>query len=133
MAGVDESLKRGYVDQARMGVLGASGGGILTAWTIGPTGRFAAACAERGVYDMASFVTTADSNYFFAKRWFRDFPWNDPEDCQARSPITYVDKMSTPLLIIHYEDDYRAPINQGRRAIRRSQDAQAPGEDAHIS
>src|ERR1043165_3350433 len=63
MAGVDEGLKRGYVDQARMGDLGASGGGRLSAWTIGRADRSAAAIGERGVYDWYSFTLTADFNY----------------------------------------------------------------------
>ncbi len=113
MAGVDEVLKRGYVDEKRMAVMGGSGGGVLTTWTIGHTDRFAVAVGERGVYNWSSFVLSADLNYFFARHWFRDMPWNDPEDYRARSPITYVEKMRTPLLIIHSEEDYRVPIDQG--------------------
>jgi dipeptidyl aminopeptidase/acylaminoacyl peptidase len=113
MAGVDAVLKRGYVDERRMAVMGGSGGGVLTAWTIGHTDRFAAAVAERGVYDWYSFVLSADFNDFFVRHWFRAAPWKDPEDYRARSPITYVDRMRTPLLIIHSEEDYRVPIDQG--------------------
>ncbi len=113
MAGVDDVVARGYVDPKRMGVMGGSGGGVLTSWTIGHTGRFGAAVSQRGVYDWASFVITADFNYTFAKRWFRDFPWNDPEDYRARSSISYVKNITTPLLIIHSEEDYRVPISQG--------------------
>ena len=86
---------------------------MLTSWTVGHTNRFASALAERGVYDWYSFVITADFNYTFAKRWFRDFPWNDPEDYRARSPVSYVNNITTPLLIVHYEEDYRVPIDQG--------------------
>lgn len=113
MAGVDEVLRRGYVDPNRLGVTGGSGGGLLTAWVIGHTNRFSAACAQRGVYDWYSFVTTADFNYYFSKLWFRDFPWNDPEDYRSRSPITYVNNITTPLLVIHNEEDWRVPISQG--------------------
>jgi dipeptidyl aminopeptidase/acylaminoacyl peptidase len=113
MAGVDEVLKRGYVDSDRMGVMGGSGGGLLTAWVIGHTKRFAAACAQRGVYNWYSFTNTADFNYMFAKRWFKDFPWKDPEGYLARSPISYVADITTPLLIIHNEEDWRVPISQG--------------------
>jgi dipeptidyl aminopeptidase/acylaminoacyl peptidase len=113
MAGVDTLLARGFVDEKRMGVMGGSGGGVLTSWTVGHTQRFAAAVSQRGVYDWASFVMSADFNYTFAKRWFRDFPWNDPEDYRARSSISYVKNITTPLLIIHSEEDYRVPIQQG--------------------
>jgi dipeptidyl aminopeptidase/acylaminoacyl peptidase len=113
MAGVDEVVRRGYVDQSRMGVLGGSGGGLLTAWAVAHTKRFAAACAERGVYDWYSFTTTSDFGYSLGRRWFRDFPWKDPEAYRARSPVTHVENITTPLLIIHYEEDWRVPIGQG--------------------
>jgi dipeptidyl aminopeptidase/acylaminoacyl peptidase len=71
------------------------------------------AVGERGVYDWYSFVLSSDFNLFFVKHWFRDAPWKDPDDYRARSPITYVENMHTPLLIIHSEEDYRVPIDQG--------------------
>jgi dipeptidyl aminopeptidase/acylaminoacyl peptidase len=113
MAGVDELLKRGYVDEKRMGVAGGSGGGVLTAWTIGHTTRFAAAAPQRGVYNWYSFVTTSDFNLNFAKRWFRDFPWNDAKDYLERSPVYHVKNITTPTLVVHNEEDWRVPIAQG--------------------
>jgi dipeptidyl aminopeptidase/acylaminoacyl peptidase len=113
MAAVDEILKRGYVDEKRMGVAGGSGGGLLTAWTVGHTTRFAAACAQRGVYDWMSFVLTSDANLMFVQRWFRSPPWKDAGEYARRSPVTYADKITTPLLILHNEEDWRSPISQG--------------------
>jgi len=113
MAGVDELLKRGYVDEKRMGVAGGSGGGLLTAWTVGHTTRFAAASAQRGVYDWMSFVLTSDGSMTFVKRWFRKPPWEDPGEYSRRSPVAYADKIVTPLQIVHNEEDWRAPISQG--------------------
>jgi dipeptidyl aminopeptidase/acylaminoacyl peptidase len=119
MAGVDELLKRGYVDEKRMAVMGGSGGGVLTSWVIGHTSRFAAAVPQRGVYNWASFVGTSDLSYYFAKRWFRGFPWEDPEDYYRRSPVNYAANITTPTLIIHNEEDWRVPISQGEELYGR--------------
>jgi dipeptidyl aminopeptidase/acylaminoacyl peptidase len=113
MAGVDEVLKRGYVDEKRLGVAGGSGGGLLTAWTVTQTRRFAAASAQRGVYDWLSFVLTADANLNFVQRWFRKPPWEDPGEYTRRSPVAYADKITTPVQIVHNEEDWRVPIAQG--------------------
>jgi len=113
MACVDALLKRGYVDEKRIGVAGGSGGGLLTSWTVGQTDRFAAAVVERAVTNWHSFVGSADLNYFFATHWFRDFPWRDSADYLQRSPLSHVDKVKTPVLVIHSEHDYRTAIDQG--------------------
>jgi dipeptidyl aminopeptidase/acylaminoacyl peptidase len=113
MTAVDQVLGRGYVDETRMGVAGGSGGGLLTSWTVGHTDRFRAAIVERAVINWHNFVGTADLNYFFATHWFRDFPWRDSADYLARSPISYVDNVKTPVMVIHSEEDYRTPIDQG--------------------
>ncbi|NJO13069.1 MAG: S9 family peptidase [Gammaproteobacteria bacterium] len=113
MVAVDEVLKRGYVDEKRLGVAGGSGGGLLTSWIVGQTDRFAAAVVERAVTNWHSFVGSADLNYFFATHWFRDFPWRDSKDYLERSPLSHVDKVKTPVLVIHSEHDYRTAIDQG--------------------
>ena len=112
MAGVDELITRPYVDADRMGVAGGSGGGLLTAWTVGHSDRFKAAITQRAVINWYSFVGTADYNYSFAKLWFQNFPWRDADDYLSRSPIHYADKVTTPVLIIHSENDFRVPLEQ---------------------
>jgi dipeptidyl aminopeptidase/acylaminoacyl peptidase len=113
MAGVDAVLARGYVDPKRMVVGGGSGGGLLTSWTIGQTDRFAAALVERAVTNWHTFVGTADSNRWFATRWFRDYPWRDVPNYLDRSPLSLVDAVKTPALVLHNQDDFRTPIDQG--------------------
>jgi dipeptidyl aminopeptidase/acylaminoacyl peptidase len=113
MAGVDEMLKSGYVDERRLGVAGGSGGGLLTSWTVGQTGRFSAALVERPVTNWFSFVGTGDLNYYFVTHWFRDFPWRDNADYLERSPLSHVDRVTTPVLVIQSEQDYRTPMDQG--------------------
>ena len=119
MAGVDELVRRGYVDPERLGVTGGSGGGILTNWTITQTPRFAAAVAQRSIADWAGFWYTADFT-LFTPRWFRGAPWEDPADFAARSPITHIAKVTTPLMLIEGEADYRTPPADGGEQMFRA-------------
>lgn len=113
MAVVDAAAERPYVDERRLGVAGGSGGGLLTTWIVGRTDRFAAASAHRSVTNWLSFVGTSDFNRYFVERWFEDYPWRDPESYLARSPLSRVDEVTTPVQIIHSDADYRTPLEQG--------------------
>jgi len=119
MAGVDELIRRGTVDPQRLGVTGGSGGGILTNWTITQTGRFAAAVAQRSIADWAGFWYTADFT-LFTPQWFRGAPWEEPADFAARSPITRIAKVTTPLMLIEGEADYRTPPADGGEQMFRA-------------
>ncbi|HYR86736.1 MAG TPA: S9 family peptidase, partial [Terriglobia bacterium] len=96
MAGVDEVIKRGYIDTNKLGVTGGSGGGLLTNWTIGQTTRFAAAVSQRDIANWADWWYSADFT-LFQPNWFKAPPFEDPEDYKARSPITYIKNVKTPL------------------------------------
>jgi len=119
MAGVDELIRRGYIDEKKMGVTGGSGGGLLTNWTIGQTTRFAAAVSQRDIADWSDWWYTADFTLFHP-RWFKAPPFEDPEDYKRRSPITYVNKMQTPLMFILGEADYRTPSGSGGEVLFRA-------------
>lgn len=119
MAGVDEVVKRGYVDTRKMGVTGGSGGGVLTNWTVGHTTRFAAAVSQRSIADWSGFWYTADF-WLFMPTWFRAAPWEDPEDFAKRSPITYVKNITTPMMFIEGEADYRTPPADGGEIMFRA-------------
>lgn len=119
MAGVDEVLTRGYVDAARLGVTGGSGGGLLTNWTITQTHRFKAAVAQRDIADWYGFWFTADFAQF-QPTWFRKAPWEDPQDFAARSPITHVASVTTPLMLILGDQDYRTPPADGGEMMFRA-------------
>jgi len=119
MAGVDELIKRGYIDEKKMGVTGGSGGGLLTNWTIGQTTRFAAAVSQRDIADWSDWWYTADFT-LFQPSWFKAPPFEDPEDYRRRSPITYVNKITTPLMLILGEEDYRTPTGSGGEAMFRA-------------
>jgi dipeptidyl aminopeptidase/acylaminoacyl peptidase len=119
MAGVDEVLKRGYIDEGRLGVTGGSGGGLLTNWTITQTTRFAAAVSQRSIADWSGFWYTADFT-LFTPSWFRKAPWEDPADFVARSPITHVAKVKTPLMLVDGDDDLRTPPSDGGEMMFRA-------------
>jgi len=119
MAGVDEVLKRGYVDSTRMGVTGGSGGGVLTNWTVTQTHRFAAAASQRSIADWAGWWYTADFT-LFNPTWFRAAPWEDPKDYAERSAITHIANVTTPLMLIEGEADMRTPPVNGGEAMFRA-------------
>jgi dipeptidyl aminopeptidase/acylaminoacyl peptidase len=119
MAGVDWLLKKGYVDEARMGVTGGSGGGLLTDWIVTQTPRFKAAVAQRDISDWASFWYTADFT-LFTPTWFRKAPFEDPQEFAARSPITYVQKIQTPMMFILGDEDWRTPPSAGGEPLFRA-------------
>ena len=119
MAGVDELIRRGYIDEKKMGVTGGSGGGLLTNWTIGQTTRFAAAVSQRDIASWTDWWYTADFT-LFQPSWFKGAPFEDPEDFKARSPITYINKVQTPLMLILGEADYRTPTGPGGEAMFRA-------------
>jgi dipeptidyl aminopeptidase/acylaminoacyl peptidase len=119
MAGVDELVARGWVDPDKLGVTGGSGGGVLTNWTIGHTTRFKAAVSQRSIADWRDFWYTADFT-LFTTFWFRGAPWEQEADFKERSPITYVDKITTPLMLIEGESDFRTPPGAGGEQMFRA-------------
>ncbi len=119
MAGVDELIRRGYIDEKKLAVTGGSGGGLLTNWTIGQTTRFAAAVSQRDIASWTDWWYTADFT-LFQPSWFKAPPFEDPEDYRRRSPITYVNKIQTPLMLILGEVDWRTPTGPGGEAMFRA-------------
>jgi len=119
MAGVDELVRLGWVDPDRMGVTGGSGGGVLTNWAVGHTDRFKAAVSQRSIADWRDFWYDADFTQFTAS-WFRGAPWEQEADFKERSPITYVEKMNTPLMLIEGESDLRCPPASGGEQMFRA-------------
>jgi dipeptidyl aminopeptidase/acylaminoacyl peptidase len=118
MAGVDELIKRGYIDEKRLGITGGSGGGVLTNWAVTQTDRFAAAVSQRSISDWASWWYTADFTQF-QPFWFRGSPWED-KDFINRSPITFASRIKTPLMLIEGETDDRTPASSGGEQMFRA-------------
>ncbi len=119
MAGVDETIKRGYINDKKLGVTGGSGGGLLTNWVVGHTDRFAAAVAQRDIASWAHWWYTADFT-LFQPNWFKGPPFDQEEDFKARSPITYIKNVKTPMMFILGEADYRTPPGAGGEEMFRA-------------
>jgi dipeptidyl aminopeptidase/acylaminoacyl peptidase len=119
MLGVDEAIKRGYIDAKKLGVTGGSGGGLLTNWVVGHTDRFAAAVSQRDIANWSDWWYTADFT-LFQPTWFKAPPFEDPEDFKARSPITYINDVKTPSMFILGENDSRTPPSAGGEQMFRA-------------
>ena len=119
MAGVDDMIKRGYIDDKKLGVTGGSGGGLLTNWVVGQTGRFAAAVAQRDIASWENWWYTGDFT-LFQPNWFRAPPFEDPDEYRARSPISYITNVKTPMMFILGETDYRTPPGAGGEQMFRA-------------
>ena len=115
MTGLDVLIARGWVDPKRQYVTGGSGGGILTAWVVGKTGRFRAAVAQKPVINWYSFVLTTDIYATVTRYWFSKLPWEDPEGYLARSPLSLVGNVTTPTMLFTGESDYRTPMSESEQ------------------
>nr|MBA3825021.1 S9 family peptidase [Ktedonobacterales bacterium] len=115
MAAVDAVIARGSVDTERLGVTGGSYGGIMTNWIVGHTDRFKAAVTQRSISNLASFFGTSDVGPWYSINHWDGAPWQTPERHAFHSPLTYVEKINTPLLIIHSEQDWRCPISEAEQ------------------
>jgi dipeptidyl aminopeptidase/acylaminoacyl peptidase len=116
MAGVDAALAKGFIDERNLFVCGGSGGGVLTAWIVGHTSRFAAAVSMRPVIDWGSFVGVTDGASWY--RQFKKYPWEDPMEYAVRSPLHYVANVTTPTMVMTGEADLRTPIGQSEEFYR---------------
>lgn len=115
MSAVDYAINAGWADPDQLYVTGGSGGGILTAWIVTRTNRFVAAVAAKPVINWYSFVLTADGYPFFSRYWFEKKPWEDPDEYLSRSPLQFVDRVSTPTMLMTGEQDHRTPISESEQ------------------
>ncbi|HEU0014148.1 MAG TPA: S9 family peptidase [Longimicrobium sp.] len=111
LIGADTVIARGLADPARQAVTGGSYAGYMTAWLIGAEApeRFKAAVAARGVYDLGTWYGGSNTWRLFEGE-FGVRPWEDPEIVRQQSPLAYVDRIRTPLLLLHADTDFRTTI-----------------------
>ncbi|KPF64614.1 hypothetical protein IP88_13550 [alpha proteobacterium AAP81b] len=112
LSGVDEMVKRPYVDARNQFIGGGSGGGVLTTYAIGNTDRFRAAAALRPVTDWTVQALTSDITAVTLRNWVPGTPWDNHDDYWRRSTLSLVGKVRTPTLLIDGEADWRTPIGQ---------------------
>lgn len=116
MAVVDTGLRRfPFLDPDRGGVMGGSYGGFMTNWIIGHTDRFRAAVSQRCIANWTSKFCTTDIGYLFNRDQLAADPWapGGQDVLWDRSPLKYADRVSTPTLFIHAEQDYRCWLSEG--------------------
>jgi dipeptidyl aminopeptidase/acylaminoacyl peptidase len=110
MAVIDAVAKRTDVDPQRLGVLGGSYGGYATLWMIGHTHRFKAAVAERVVSNMTSSFLACDECYASSETLSFGNPWSNQEVYWRMSPVASIASVTTPLLLLHSDEDTRTPL-----------------------
>jgi hypothetical protein len=125
MAVMDEAIKRfDFVDRDRLGVMGGSYGGYMTSWIVGHNDRFRAAISERAVNNLPGRGRLQRHRHLL-EGLHRRASVEAPDAYRQMSPSTYAKDITTPLLILHSENDLRCPIAQGEdlfivlRALRR--------------
>jgi dipeptidyl aminopeptidase/acylaminoacyl peptidase len=111
IAFLDAALADPALDETRVGLMGGSYGGFMTTLLLGRTDRFAAGISERGFNDPVSFVGSSDIGFFFPD----EYVGTDPERIAAQSPMAGAHRITTPTLVIHSEEDWRCPLEQGTR------------------
>jgi dipeptidyl aminopeptidase/acylaminoacyl peptidase len=116
MESVDYVLSQyAFIDESRLGVTGGSYGGFMTNWIVGHTDRFKAAVTQRSISNWLSVYGVSDIGYFFTEDQIGGNAWDDTEKLWKHSPLAYVGNVSTPLLILHGEQDLRCPIEQAEQ------------------
>lgn len=108
MALTDEAVRRPDIDQERTAAMGGSFGGYMANWLAGHTDRFRAIVTHASLWALDQFGPTTDVSTYWEKEM-------TPEMALANSPHLHVDNISTPMLVIHGDKDYRVPIGEGLR------------------
>jgi dipeptidyl aminopeptidase/acylaminoacyl peptidase len=121
LSGVDYLIERGIADPARMGAMGWSQGGYISAFLTTTTDRFAAISVGAGISDWMTYYVNTDI-HFFTRTYLKATPWEDPEIYALTSPMTYILDASTPTLIQHGEFDRRVPIPNAYQLYQGLQD-----------
>lgn len=118
MNGVEAALKKyPWIDRERLGVTGGSYGGFMTNWIVGHTNIFKAAVTLRSVSDFISDEGTRDGAYGHTPDFGGDL-FEKFDLYWERSPLKYAKNVRTPILILHSDNDYRVPLEQGEQWFR---------------
>jgi dipeptidyl aminopeptidase/acylaminoacyl peptidase len=112
---LDAVIKTGNVDESRIGVAGGSFGGYMVNWLIAHTKRFRAAVSQRGTSNRISAYGTSDRIHHEADWEFLGPPWEQIQLYLERSPLFYAQRITTPLLLLHGEEDLVCPIEQAEQ------------------
>jgi dipeptidyl aminopeptidase/acylaminoacyl peptidase len=125
ISGVDSLIAKGFVDKDRVGSMGWSEGGYISAFISASSDRFKAVSVGAGISDWVTYYVNTDITPF-APQYLHATPWDDPEIYKKTSPITYIAKAKTPTLIQHGENDRRVPIPNGYELRQALEDRGVP-------
>jgi dipeptidyl aminopeptidase/acylaminoacyl peptidase len=115
LGGVDAALKaHPDIDPRRIGVSGGSYGGYMTCWLTATTDRFAAAATARTIVNWESWYGTSDAQGL-TEHEFSGRPWEQRDTYRRLSPLSYVENVTAPTLVLEGENDYRTPIGEGEQ------------------
>lgn len=109
ISGVDSLIAQGFVDKDRVGAMGWSEGGYISAFITTSSNRFKAVSVGAGISDWMTYYANTDITPF-TQQYLRATPWDDPEIYKVTSPITYIAKANTPTLIQQGSEDRRVPV-----------------------
>jgi dipeptidyl aminopeptidase/acylaminoacyl peptidase len=120
LTALDKSAQEfSWIDTSRLAITGGSYAGYLIAYILGHDQPFKVACTQRGVYDLRTFFGEGNA-WRLVPNYFGGYPWEKVtyEVLERESPITYVDKVHTPLIIFHGENDLRTGVIQSEQFYR---------------
>jgi dipeptidyl aminopeptidase/acylaminoacyl peptidase len=113
MTVTDAALERDDLDSSRTAAMGGSFGGYMANWIAGHTDRFAAIVTHASIWHLDGFVGTTDGSYHWVRQW--GDPTTDRERYDEHSPHRWASQITTPMLVVHGDKDYRVPIGEGLR------------------
>ena len=125
LSGVDALIQQGIVDSTRMGAMGWSQGGYISAFLTTTTTRFKAISVGAGISDWMTYYVNTDIHPF-TRQYLKATPWDDPEIYAKTSPMTYIKQARTPTQIQHGEFDRRVPIPNAYQLLQGLQDRGVP-------
>ena len=127
VSGIDHLVAQGMVDRDRVGAMGWSQGGYISAFlTTHDAARFKAISVGAGISDWMTYYVNTDIHPF-TRQYLKATPWDDPEIYARTSPMTYIKQAKTPTLIQHGENDQRVPLPNAFELYQGLQDMRRPG------
>jgi dienelactone hydrolase len=125
VSGVDALIERGWVDPERVGAMGWSQGGYISAFITTYSDRFKAVSVGAGISNWVTYYVNTDIHPF-TRHYLEAVPWDDPAIYEKTSPITYIKQAQTPTLIQHGRNDRRVPVPNAYELYQGLQDVGVP-------
>jgi dipeptidyl aminopeptidase/acylaminoacyl peptidase len=125
LSGVDHLVSKGMADPAKLGAMGWSQGGYISAFLTTTSARFKAISVGAGISDWMTYYVNTDIRPF-TRQYLKATPWDDPEIYRKTSPISYIKQARTPTLIQHGDGDRRVPLPNAYELYQGLRDQKAP-------